>query len=78
MSIVYRGKKVQTWHQNTKSTWIRCVRPAMMLEDLQIVNADIPDDWSRYGEKIKKAIASGVSEKSHEEIFGNLKKRYGA
>ena len=50
----------------------------MMLEDLQIVNADIPDDWSRYGEKIKKAIASGVSEKSHEEIFGDLKKRYGA
>ena len=49
-----------------------------MIEDLYAINADIPDDLSIYSEKIQKAIASGVSEKSHEEIFGDLKKRYGA
>ena len=49
-----------------------------MLEDLHLENKDIPSDLSRYGEKIRKALLSGVSEKSHEEIFENLKKRYGA
>lgn len=49
-----------------------------MIESFHSLNAAIPDDLSRYSEKIQKAIASGVSEKSHEEIFGDLKKRYEA
>ena len=48
------------------------------IEALHSLSADIPDDLSRYSEKIQQALASGVSEKSHEEIFGDLKKRYGA
>ena len=48
------------------------------IEELHSLSADIPDDLSRYSEKIQQALASGVSEKSHEEIFGDLKKRYGA
>jgi len=49
-----------------------------MIEGLHSLSVDIPDDLSRYSEKIQKAIASGVSEKSHEEIFGALKKLYEA
>ena len=49
-----------------------------MIEDLHTLSANIPDDLSKYHKKIQKAITSGVSEKSHEEIFGDLKKRYGA
>jgi len=47
-----------------------------MIEGLHGLSADIPDDLSRYSKKILKAMASGVSEKSHEEIFGDLKIRY--
>ena len=47
-----------------------------MIEDLHRLSMDIPDDLSRYSGKIQKAIASCISEKSHEEIFGDLKKRY--
>jgi len=49
-----------------------------MIEELHSVSRGIPDDLSRYSGKIQKAIASGISEKSHEEIFGDLKKRYGS
>jgi len=48
------------------------------IEELHMQYADIPDDLSRYEKKIKMAMASGVSTKSHEEIFRNLEKRYGA
>ena len=49
-----------------------------MIEELHSISAKIPDDLSRYSEKIQKAMASGVSEKSHKEIFGELKKQYEA
>ena len=49
-----------------------------MLENFHLTSKDIPSDLSQYSEKIQKALLSGISEKSHEEIFENLKKRYGA
>jgi PHD/YefM family antitoxin component YafN of YafNO toxin-antitoxin module len=49
-----------------------------MIEDMHRVNENIPRDMSRYSRKIQKALASGISEKSHEEIFEDLKKRYGS
>ncbi len=49
-----------------------------MIEELHSLSTEIPDDLSRYSGKIQKAIASGVSKKSHEEIFRDLKRRYGA
>ena len=49
-----------------------------MIESFHSLNATIPDNLSRYSEKIQKAMTSGVSEKSHEEIFGELKKSYEA
>ena len=49
-----------------------------MIEDIHSANEDIPDDLSQYSRRIKQAIVSGVSKKSHEEIFSDLKKRYGA
>jgi len=49
-----------------------------MIEDMHSLCADIPNDLSRYSRKIQEAISSGVSKKSHEEIFGDLKNRYGA
>ena len=49
-----------------------------MIENIHSLNADIPDDLSRYSGKIQKAMVSGVSEKSHEGIFGDLQKQYGA
>ena len=49
-----------------------------MIEDIHMLSNNIPDDLSRYNEKIHKAKASGISNKSHEEIFAELKKRYGA
>ena len=49
-----------------------------MLEEFYRFSANMPDDLSRYDKKIQKAMVSGVSEKSHEEIFEDLKKRYGA
>jgi len=49
-----------------------------MIEDMHSLSRDIPNDLSRYSRKIQEAIASSVSKKSHEEIFGDLKNRYGA
>ena len=49
-----------------------------MIEDMHRISESIPDDLSRYSRKIHNAIASGISEKTHEEIFEDLKKRYGA
>jgi len=46
------------------------------IEELYRSHANIPDDLSRYREKIQKALDSKVSEKSHETIFEDLKKRY--
>ncbi len=48
------------------------------IEEFHLAYKEIPDDLSRYSGKVKKAIASGISDKSHEELFGDLKKRYGA
>ena len=49
-----------------------------MIEDMHRISESIPDDLSRYSRKIQKALVSGISEKSHEEIFEDLKKRYGS
>ena len=49
-----------------------------MIEDFHSASKDVPDDLSQYSKKIQKAMLSGISEKSHEEIFGDLKKRYEA
>lgn len=49
-----------------------------MIENIHSLSAGIPDDLSRYSGKIQKAMVSGVSEKSHEDIFGDLQKQYGA
>ena len=47
-----------------------------MIEDLHSLSADIPDNLSKYSRKIQKAKTSGISKKSHEEIFEDLKRRY--
>ena len=49
-----------------------------MIEDMYRISESIPNDLSRYSRKIHNATASGISEKTHEEIFEDLKKRYGA
>ena len=49
-----------------------------MIEDMHRISENIPNDLSRYNRKIHKAMASGISEKTHEEIFEDLKKRYDA
>lgn len=46
------------------------------LEELVSMQAYIPDDLSHYAEKVKKGMRSPVSQKSHEEIFEELSKRY--
>ncbi len=49
-----------------------------MIEEIHILNSTIPDDLSQYTRKIQKAMDSGISEKSHDDIFEGLKKRYEA
>ena len=48
------------------------------IEELHELSADIPDDLSRFAREIKKGMASKISDKTHEEIFKELKKRYGS
>ena len=49
-----------------------------MIEEIHTLNSIIPDDLSQYTQKIQKAMDSGISEKSHDDIFEGLKKRYEA
>ncbi len=49
-----------------------------MIEEIHTFNSSMPDDLSQFTKKIQKAMDSGISEKSHEEIFEDLKKRYEA
>ncbi len=44
-----------------------------MIEEIHTLNSTMPDDLSQYTGKIQKAMESGISNKSHEEIFEGLK-----
>ena len=46
------------------------------LEALVSMQVDLTDDLSHYAEKVKVGMHSPVSQKSHEEIFEELSKRY--
>jgi len=46
------------------------------LEALVSMQTNITDDFSHYTEKVKLGMHSPVSQKSHEEIFEDLFKRY--
>ena len=47
------------------------------IEAMHQLSANIPEDLSPYANLVKKGMASKVSEKTHEEIFEDLAKRYG-
>ena len=47
------------------------------IEAMHQLSENIPDDLSMYTDRIKKGMASKISEKTHEEIFEDLAKRYG-
>ena len=46
-------------------------------DDVQILeNKVVQDDWSYLESEIDKGLNSGMSEKSHEEIILDLKRKY--
>ncbi len=49
-----------------------------MIEEIHALNSSMPNDLSQFTKKIQKAMNSDISDKSHEEIFEGLKKRYEA
>ena len=46
------------------------------LEELVSMQVNITDDLSHFANKVKTGMNSPVSQKSHEEIFEELSKRY--
>ncbi len=48
------------------------------IEAMHRLSVNIPEDLSQYSALIEEGMASKVSEKSHEDIFEELAKRYGA
>ena len=45
-------------------------------KELEIVEDSVVEDWSYLEETIDAALASGSSDKSHEEIVSDLKRKY--
>jgi len=45
--------------------------------DIEIIQEEvIQDDWSHLEEEIDRGIDSGVSNKSHEDIVSDIKRKY--
>ena len=44
--------------------------------EVEIVEDTIIENWSHLEEKIDEGLRSGVSSKSHEEIIGDIKRKY--
>ena len=54
------------------------IKELKKIKEIHILNSCMPDDLSQYTRKIQKAMNSCISDKSHDEIFEGLKKRYEA
>ncbi len=44
--------------------------------EVEIVEDTLIDDWSHLEVEIDKGLTSGISEKSHEELIGDIKSKY--
>ena len=45
-------------------------------DEVKIVDSHIIEDWADLEAEIDKGLASGVSDRSHEEIINDIKSRY--
>ena len=44
--------------------------------EVEIVEDTITEDWSHLEAEIDKGLESGISDKSHEEIISDIKRKY--